>query len=136
MSAQWQDHEVERCLYERLLDTEVVEASRESKIDEPETHHGQGDEWWIVEGKGFAGIWRPPNYSNRARFGPCYVHPEHRGEGVGKALVMARFVYAKHQPDVQSMDTYAHNPPLWIGLGFEPRESYDFGTTHLVRDEA
>lgn len=133
----WQNYigDVEQCQYEDIEGTEMFEASLSSRIDHPDTHVGQGDVWFRVEDKGFAGLWEPSNGS-KLRFAPVYVLPDHRGRGIGRALVVKRFRYGLDRPDIEKMDTYAHNPDFFHKIGFEWQEFYEQkGTHHLVFEQ-
>lgn len=56
--------------------------------------------------------------------GPTAIHPNHRGEGVGQALVDAALVWAQgHDFNSVSVDFDSASPlsrPFWLGVGFEP----------------
>lgn len=129
----WTDHTdaIEQCTYEDIEGTPLWEASLESRIDHPDTHVGQGDVWFRYPEKGFGGLWEPGN-GGTLRFAPVFVHPDHRGEGIGRALVVSRFRHGLDRPDIHEMDTYAHNPEFFHQLGFEWQRKYEQKGTHYL----
>jgi hypothetical protein len=54
------------------------------------------------------------------RFSHCYVVPEARGDGKGKALTVYRYHYAKKHPECSRIDALAaHSPGLYSDFGME-----------------
>lgn len=64
-----------------------------------------------------------------ARLCGCWVAKEHRGQGVGTALVKHRIDYIQNHTGALAIDTYAFNNRLFIDLGFEERAGFKIGTT-------
>lgn len=130
----WDDHlaDIEQCQYEDIEGTPMWEESLESRIDHPEKHVGDGDVWFRCGDKGFGGLWEPSNRRALLRFAPVFVAEAARGEGIGRALVVKRFRHALDRPDIEQMDTYAHNPGFFEELGFEVENHWpDKGTYYL-----
>lgn len=130
---QWFD-EIQAGSYEDIEGTAMERTSiEEGIIDEPEPRNG--DVWFYVPGKGFCGLWQPQNRPGTFRFAPIFVMPEHRGKKIGKAFVMYRYEFAMARPDIDRLDTYAHNPELFLKLGFEEENSYQMGTHYLTYEK-
>lgn len=135
----YQDHldDIVQCEYEEIADGPMLEPALESQIDHPNTHLGQGDVWFKhVDDKGFCGLWEPGNLPGMLRFAPVFTMPAHRGQGIGRAMVLKRFYYGLDRPDIVSMDTYAHNPMFFHQLGFEYVKHWEEkGTYYLIYDK-
>lgn len=84
-------------------------------------------EWFRVGEKAFAGLRRLTG--NRARLVNCWVAPEHRGRGVGLALVAHRIERARAL-GAAVVDTRARRPETFERLGFTRGRSYRCGVTH------
>ena len=91
----------------------------------------QRDLVFVVEGKKAVGCLRKMN-SLTVRLCGCWVAPEERGKGYGKALVEHRFKYGCENTGAKKLDTFAFHPELFESLGFEPFKKFKMGTTHLV----
>ena len=64
-----------------------------------------------------------------ARLCGCWVAKEHRGQGVGTALVKFRIEHIENHTAALAIDTFAFNKRLFRDLGFEERAGYKIGTT-------
>lgn len=117
----WQDHvdEVEEVPFSE------VEYLRERAKDDETTPPGfmppkdrETATWFHIPDAGCGSLWWPGNRSSTMRFSHCYVVPEARGEGYGKALVVYRHLYAKKHDDCERVDTIAaHSEDLFQQLG-------------------
>lgn len=78
------------------------------------------DTWFHIPDKACGCLWFPGNRSNTMRFSHCYVKPDARGDGKGKALAVFRYQYAKKHPKCERMDVLAaHSPGLFADFGFD-----------------
>lgn len=122
------DHEVERCEYR-----DIEWLKHEARKDDVEIRpRGEDAQWFRVGHDGFACVWWPSNYSNRARLAHCFVSAHARGQGIGASLVRARIAWAEAQ-GADAIDTYAYNPGLFKRLGFVLEEEHDNGTHYMVK---
>jgi len=110
---------------------DVYELAAEAREDGVKVQPRDDAQWYRVDDDAIACLWWPQNRSNTARLSHCWVRENRRGEGLGSALVYRRVEDAKAAGAV-TIDTYAYQPSLYESLGFEPRESYEMGTTHMV----
>ena len=120
------DAPIEECEFK-----DVYELAAEARKDGVKIQPRDDAQWYRVDDDAIACLWWPQNRSNTARLSHCWVREDRRGEGVGSALVYRRVEDAK-AAGAATIDTYAYQPGLYEGLGFESRESYEMGTTHLV----
>lgn len=88
------------------------------------------DEVYLVEGIRAVACIRVIKRS-LARMCGCWVAPEHRGRGIGEALVKYRIDHIINHRSCKCIDTYAFNSRLYRSLGFEERSSYQIGTKLL-----
>lgn len=91
----------------------------------------QRDIVFVAEGIPAIGCLRKLN-SITVRLCGCWVHPDHRGKGIGKTLVEYRFIYGTQNTSAKKLDTFAFRSRLFESLGFKPFKKFKMGTTHLV----
>lgn len=92
------------------------------------TVHGD-DENYGIPGVAIGALnWR----GQRAKLRGCWVHPDHRGHGIGKGLVLLRWFLAWAHV-ARTVETFAFNRDLFVGLGFSAKQDYQMGTTRLVQ---
>jgi len=120
------DVEIERCEFK-----EVFELAAEAREDDVQVQPRDDAQWYRIDDDAIACLWWPQNRSATARLSHCWVREERRGEGLGAALVYERVTDAQ-ESGADRIDTYAYRSQLYEDLGFEPQESYNMGTTHLV----
>lgn len=118
----WKAHmdAIERC---SLADLEplmaVIEDDDTLSDDFMAPHERPGSFWFWIPEQACACLWKPGNRSKTYRLSHVYVRPEARGEGMGKALLMYRLLFAKKLPDCETVDTlFIHNPSTYYELGF------------------
>lgn len=88
------------------------------------------DTIFVVNGARAAGCVRIIRRS-LARLCGCWIAPEHRGQGMGKALVQHRVAYCEHHTVARVIDTYAFHRRLFLDIGFTERADFKIGTTLL-----
>ena len=119
----WRDYldDIETCEFEDVAYLSDIAADDDTTPDgymPPKER--PNDVWFHIEGAGCACLWFPRNRSGTMRFSHCYVRPEERGDGKGKALTVYRYQYAKKHPDCTRVDALAaHSPGLYSDFGME-----------------
>jgi len=102
---------IRSCEYE-----EVSHLSKPAHEDGVKITARPSPRWYKYEDVACACLWEPQNRTNTKRLSSCWVHPDHRGNGIGKALVLRRVSDALTAVD--RIDTYAYSPDLFHRLGF------------------
>lgn len=110
---------------------DVADLVEDAIEDGVEARPRNDDKRYRVDDVAIACMWTPRNRSNLRRLSHCWVAEDARGEDIGKSLVERRFEDAKRE-GADKIDSYAYREQLYEEPGFEARESYDMGTTHMV----
>ncbi len=119
----WRDHldAIETCSFDAVEYLAEQAASDETTPDgfmKPKTR--PSDVWFHIPEMGCSCLWFPKNRTNTIRFSHCYVVPEGRGDGRGKAMAVYRYQYAKKHPQCERMDVLAtHSPGLFADFGMD-----------------
>lgn len=110
-----------------LTEDESQEMALPASADRVTVH--PGDENYGIPGVAVGALnWR----GRRAKLRGCWVHPAHRGRGLGKALVLLRWFLAWAR-GATAVETFAFNRDLFVRLGFTAKQNYRMGTTRLVQ---
>lgn len=122
------EYDVESCEFE-----DIFEIASQAAKDGVEAKRRPDEQWYRVADVAMACLWWPKNRADTARLSHCWVAEDARDSGIGERLVHRRIDDAV-DAGAKTLDTYAYNDELYESLGFEPRESYPMGTTHMVRE--
>ena len=100
---------------------DIYELAAEARDDGVRVKHRPEEQWFRFEDAGFICLWEPQNRTGTKRISHWWVSEDHRGEGIGVAL-LDRAVAAAKASDAASLDIYVYDPEPVEERGFQPAE--------------
>lgn len=108
--------EITTCEFEDIF--ELAAQARDDGVYPKARPEGQ---WYRCNDRGFVCLWEPQNRTGTKRISHWWVHPEHRNEGIGTAL-LDRALDDALDSDATRIDIYVYDPEPVEKRGFEPAE--------------